>query len=497
MRGMGKTLRAVSVIILLQIFFACGQEQSGTGQNQAGQEQVFDNDASFAAVPLDTVIDSYPPNPSDSTTADFTFSCNKKRCSFRCKIDKKDWKKCSSPKTYTSLAEGAHTFKVKAKNLKNNSWDKTPARYSWTIIGGGWIASSVSAGAWHTCALTSGGGVKCWGNNDFGQLGNGTTTDSNVPVNVSGLASGISATSAGGVHTCALTSSGAVKCWGYNAAGQLGDGTTTNRKVPVDVSGLASGVSAISAGGGHHTCALTSSGAVKCWGYNDDGQLGNGTNTDSNVPVDVSGLSSGGSAISAGGLHTCALTSSGAVKCWGYNYYGQLGNGTNSKSNVPVDVSSLSSGVSAISVGDSHACALTTGGGVKCWGYNDDGQLGNGTNSKSNVPVDVSGLSSGVSAISDGVGRHICALSSTDAVKCWGYNYYGQIGNGTTIDSNVPVDVLGLSSGIDEISAGMGHTCALTSSGAVKCWGNNDYGQLGDGTTTDSNVPVDVIGFGP
>ncbi len=158
--------------------------------------------------------------------------------------------------------------------------------------------------------------------------------------------------------------------------------------MPVDVSGLGSGVRAIAAGG--HSCALTSAGGVKCWGSNFAGQLGNGTNTDSNVPVDVSGLGSGISAIAAGGNHSCALTSAGAVKCWGFNIFGQLGDGTSTDSNVPVDVSDLGSGISAIAAGGIHSCALTSAGGAKCWGNNSGGQLGDGSSQPfSTVPVDV------------------------------------------------------------------------------------------------------------
>jgi len=357
-------------------------------------------------------------------------------------------------------------------------------------------ASAISAGEYHTCALTSSGSVKCWGKNNEGQLGNGNTADSNVPVNVSGLSSGVSAISARYRHTCGLLTSGGLKCWGRNNYGQLGNGNTADSNVPVNVSGLSSGVSAISAGY-VHTCALTSGGGVKCWGKNDYGLLGNGTTTDSYVPVDVSGLSSGVSAISADGNHTCALLTSGGVKCWGNNAVGQLGNGRNTNSNVPVDVSGLSSGVSAISAGGGHTCALLTSGGVKCWGYNYYGELGNGNNNNSNVPVDVSGLSSGVSAISAG-GGHTCALLTSGGVKCWGYNGEGQLGNGIYYtNSNVPVDVSGLSSGVSAISAGEYHTCALLTSGAVKCWGDNERGQLGNGNNNYSNVPVDVLGFGP
>jgi len=351
--------------------------------------------------------------------------------------------------------------------------------------------AAIAAGYVHTCALTGGGGVKCWGSNWNGELGDGTTIDRHTPVDVSGLASGVSAIAAGGNHTCALTGGGGVKCWGRNDYGQLGDGTTTDRYTPVNVSGLASGVSAIAAGS-NHTCALTAGGGVKCWGNNWDGQLGDGTTIERHAPVNVSGLASGVNAIASGKDHTCALTAGGGVKCWGYNSNGQLGDGTTIDRLTPVGVSGLASGVSAIAAGGHHTCARTTGGGVKCWGYNSNGQLGDGTNIDRYTPVDVSGLASGVSAIAAGQ-SHTCARTVGGGVKCWGNNFQGQLGDGTTIDRHTPVDVSGLASGVSAIAAGEIHTCARTTGGGVKCWGSNGYGQLGDGTTTDRHAPVDVV----
>ena len=352
----------------------------------------------------------------------------------------------------------------------------------------------LSAGGFHNCLITSTADTKCWGRNNYGQLGDGTNTDSNVPVDVSGLSSDLKGISSGINHACVITSEGAVKCWGYNRYGQLGDGTNADSNVPVDVSGLSEGIKAISASDKAHTCAITSERAVKCWGYNKYGQLGDGSTVDSNVPVDVSGLSSGMATVSTGSYHTCAIDLYGGVKCWGDNRYGQLGDGTNNNSTTPVEVSDLASGAVAISAGGGHTCALTPEGAVKCWGDNYYGQLGDGTNTNRNIPVSVSGLSSGVSAISSGQ-WHTCALTSEGAVKCWGKNDAGQLGDGTWEDSNIPVDVFGLSSGGIVISAGGTHTCAFISEAGLKCWGDDYYGQLGNGENNGSNVPVSVVGF--
>ena len=248
---------------------------------------------------------------------------------------------------------------------------------------------AIATGAYHTCALTAVGGVKCWGDNFAGDLGDGTTTISTTtPVDVLGLAKGVTAIAAGQAHTCAVTSAGGVKCWGWNDSGQLGNGTTTDSSVPVDVTGLGSRVTAV-ATGMWHTCALTVEGGVKCWGHNEYGVLGNGTTTDSLIPVDVSGLTSGVTAIAAGFLHTCAETTAGGVKCWGDNDYGALGDGTTTDSLIPVDVVGLASGVASVVAGDVHTCVLTAAGGVKCWGRIVEGPEGTALATDSNVPVDV------------------------------------------------------------------------------------------------------------
>ena len=295
-------------------------------------------------------------------------------------------------------------------------------------------AIQIAAGLYHSCAVVGGGAVKCWGSNGSGQLGNGTNNASNVPVGVLGL-SGATQIAAGDAHTCALVSGGAVKCWGSNM-GQLGNGTNKDSRVPVGVVGV-SGATQVSAGA-FHSCAVVSGGAVKCWGYNYKGQLGNGTTTDSSVPVAVSGIS-GATQIEAGWGHSCAVLSGGAERCWGKNRYGQFGDGTNNDSSVPVDVVGLS-GETQITAGDSHTCAVVAGGVAKCWGINEYGWLGDGTRNDSSVPVDVVGVS-GATQITASV-RHTCALVGGGAVKCWGSNSDGQLGNGRPFGWDVPDDVL-------------------------------------------------------
>jgi alpha-tubulin suppressor-like RCC1 family protein len=347
----------------------------------------------------------------------------------------------------------------------------------------------LSAGASHTCAVTPQKGLKCWGRNNFGQLGDGSLTNRLIPTNVYGLA-GMRSVSGGGGHTCALAATGKVKCWGYNEWGELGDGTTAERLTPVNVAGLAGEMIAVLAGG--HGCALDASGGLKCWGRNNYGQLGDGTTIERHTPVEVIGLGSGVRSVSGGGTNSCAVSSAGGLKCWGYNFNGQLGDGTTVDKLAPVDVSGMSSGISAVSVGLAYACALTEAGGVKCWGYNYLGELGDGTSVSSNVPVEVSGLGSGVVAISAGNG-HTCAVTSSGGVKCWGFNYYGELGDGSTANRYVPVNVSGLSSGVTAVSTGGGHTCALTDANSIKCWGYNKFGQLGDGTANNRKFPVNVV----
>jgi alpha-tubulin suppressor-like RCC1 family protein len=349
---------------------------------------------------------------------------------------------------------------------------------------------SISAGFEHTCGVVTNHTVRCWGANDVGQLGNGSTTRSAIPVAVSGLV-GVKAVSTGTSESCALLTGGTVKCWGFNWYGGLGDGSRTQSTTPVAVSGLV-GVKAVSTGN-LFSCALLTGGTVTCWGNNNSGQLGNGqNNTFSTAPVAVSGLV-GVTAIEASSAgYTCARLTAGTVKCWGANDFGELGNQSPVDVLTPTTVSGLA-GVTAITARQGHqTCARLTAGTAKCWGANDVGQLGNGTTIDSITPVAVSGLV-GVTAISAGQ-RHTCAFLAGGTAYCWGYNFRGQLGDGTTTDSTTPVAVSGLL-GVTAISAGAEHTCALVTGGKAYCWGNNFEGDLGDGTRQNRSTPVAVSPF--
>lgn len=351
----------------------------------------------------------------------------------------------------------------------------------------------VVGGLSHTCALTTTGGVKCWGDNWEGKLGDGSVVNSYTPVDVVGLTSGVTNISSSHKHTCALTESGGMKCWGRNWHGELGDGSTAYRVTPVDVQGLTSGVKGIAVGG-FHTCALLNDGSMKCWGANWHGQLGDDTKEEKHLPVDVVGLAGPVKAISAGKYHTCALLESGAVQCWGYNLFGQLGNNSQIDRPVPQDVYWLSANVQAITAGENHSCALTTSGIVMCWGNNADGQLGNGSTEISLIPIVTAGLEAGNQAIQAGM-RFTCVITAYQTVKCWGENWAGQLGNGTQIGQLTPVDVVDLSYGANWLGAGDSHTCAVQTTQGLVCWGSNGFGQLGNGESALRLQPVSVFGL--
>ncbi len=368
-------------------------------------------------------------------------------------------------------------------------------------------AARVSVAIYSACALTIAGGVECWGNNAQGQLGNGTTTSSSVPVAVTGLTSAVSAVAAGGDIACALNAGGGLQCWGDNTFDELGNADATSASgcsdsvcstVPAQVTGLTSGVTAVAVGGFYFVCAVVN-GGVQCWGSNSAGQLGARDNPMGAVPSPVVGLTSGFTAVAAGYNFACALSASGGVQCWGDNTYGELGNGGTASSSTPVQVTGLTSGVTAIAAASSAACALTAGGGVQCWGAYPVAPHGSGTPTTcagttlcSTVPVQVSGLTSGVTAISAG-GDVACAITG-GAAQCWGDDSSLQLETNSS-GGPVPAPLTGLPSDVTAVAIGADSACAVAGSGSLECWGTNAHGELGNGTTAESVIPVAVTGL--
>ncbi|WP_018217756.1 RCC1 domain-containing protein [Salinispora vitiensis] len=362
-----------------------------------------------------------------------------------------------------------------------------------TQVTGGWPALAQQQPAASSAMSET---VLAWGGNGQGELGDGTTTDSSVPVEAELPANTtITAIAAGNGHSLALTSDGAVLAWGENLSGELGDGTNTNRNTPVEVNLPPNTTVTAIAAGHNHSLALTSTGTALAWGYNFFGQLGDGTTTNRNTPVEVD-LPTGTTitAISAGAVHSLAITTAGTALAWGGNYSGQLGDGTTDDRNTPVEVDlPTGTSITSIAAGGVHSLAATSAGTAFAWGSNTYGELGDGTNTDRTVPVAVSLPANTTVTTITASAIHSLAMTSAGTALAWGYNYYGQLGDGTTDNSNTPVNVnLPTGTTLTTITAGGGHSLAMTSTGTALAWGGNYSGQLGDGTTNQSNTPVNV-----
>lgn len=544
---------------------------------------------------LETTIVSMPENPTSERSARFEFICNKMKCTFKCRHNYGNWEDCESPHTYNDLPEGAHVFEVYATDADGNI-DISPAVYKWfigfdntpphfkgireilslsdtevmlfwepaeddksslseieydvcvsdnkgdcltnfiptyTIQGNifnfmvsnlmpskiyyfvararDWAGNvstnmielkrellskvvAISTGGFHTCVLLKNQTIKCWGDNYYGQLGNGTNRGSVIPVEVRGIDSAVSI-SAGEYHTCAVLDNHKIKCWGKNDDGQLGNGTSNASNVPTEVVGIDSAVSVSTNSGysGSHTCALLLDKSIWCWGWNGKGQLGNEMSKISYYPIKVTTIKKAKS-VSVGGEFTCAILEDKTVWCWGLNSEGQLGDGSTSNSSVPVRVRNINLAKS-ISTGYSHSCVLLEDDSVECWGNNYFGQLGNNYFGNSNIPVRAT-LFSKAKSVSAGT-YHTCAVLLNGNVVCNGNNSYGQLGNGYAyyISSVHKVNVLNIKDAIT-VSCGLYHTCALLKDSTVRCWGKSGEGQLGNGAFANmSNIPLKVVGI--
>ncbi|WP_344925986.1 S8 family serine peptidase [Streptosporangium carneum] len=350
---------------------------------------------------------------------------------------------------------------------------------------------TVAAGDDHSLLVAGGtslGQVWAWGDNSQGQLGNGSTTPKKVPVQVTGLTN-VTAVSAGKGYSVALKSDGTVWAWGDNSQGQLGNGSTIDSATPVQVAGIFNAVG-VSAGAGH-ALAVLSDGTVRAWGDNSQRQLGYGT-SDSAIAITVPGLTGvagGAGTVAAGGTHSVVVLSNGTVKAWGDNAQGQLGDGTTVDRTTPVALPGLT-GVKQISSRADHVLALLNGGTVKAWGDNSQGQLGDGTTVDRTSPVAVSGLSNAYVVSAGSLHSAAIALppsSSLLTVHTWGDNAQGQLGNGTTTDSTTPIVT---SASNETVSAGLAHTFGKAGQWLYS-WGANGSGQLGDGTTVSRTFPYE------
>lgn len=351
----------------------------------------------------------------------------------------------------------------------------------------------IEAGGAFTCALIADGTVRCWGDNGYYQLGLTAPSSPSAKDPVTGITDAV-ALSSGSAHSCAVLASGRAMCWGRNENGQLGRGTISFRSsVATDVTGITNAVG-VTAGDDDHSCVLLVDATAQCWGLNSDGRLGAGPAAASQVTVPVPVLGATNlTQLTAGTVSTCARDEQGAAWCWGGNSKGALGTGTAADSNVPVQVSALGTAVQTIGAG-SQVCAQLVGGATRCWGDNSHGQLGNGgPGNPAPLPLAVQAVPAGTASLAAG-GRHTCVLAAGGIPWCWGDNTYGQLGDGTTETRSGPVAVVGVNGAV-RVAVGVSHTCAVLAAGTVRCWGRNLDGVLGDGTTTNSSTPVSVLGL--
>ncbi len=482
MKGKGIWFFALGLAFLVM---ACGEEPSNSPGGNPTQAPVDKLD--YQALFLTTTIKSGPPLDSNTTTATFKFSCGKgKKCAYKCSLDSSAWKKCKSPKTYTKLAEGDHVFQVQARTRSGKS--SLPASYSWTVFIP-W--GQVVAGSGHSCGILTDHTLWCWGANADGQIGDGTTANGFSPIQV-GADTNWAQVAGGDSYSCATKTDHTLWCWGGNAKGQLGDGTSVSLPAPAQV-GVGTNWGQVSAGA-DYTCAGKNNGTVWCWGDNWSGQLGLGKKAGRTIysPAQVGGETNWGQ-VSAGADHTCATKTDSSLWCWGDNGSGQLGLGKRAGRTIysPAQVGGETNW-GQVSAGADHTCATKTDNSLWCWGKNWSGQLGLGRKAGRKIysPTQVGGETNWgkVSAGTD----YTCATKTDNSLWCWGANASGQLGDGTSVNRYSPTQV-GAGTNWGKVSAGTDHTCASKNNGTVWCWGDNASGQLGDGTSVNWSSPTQVI----
>jgi len=500
-RGIPRTIADTSTFTKLSVGYdsACGITAAGVlkcwGDNTAGA--LGDGTSTFRSTPI--VIDS-------GTSYSFISISGMGSCG----ITTAGVLKCWGSNSYGQVGDGTTTTRT------------TPV-----VIDSGTSYISVAQSGSTTCGVTSAGELKCWGYNLYGQVGDGTTTNRTTPTVID---SGVSYTSHiifGSAHACGITSSGVLKCWGSNSSYQLGDGTTTNRLTPtlIDSGVTYSEVSAsmtnscgittagiLKCWGGanfgstattptvfdagilyskitttswYATCGITTAGVLKCWG--EGSYIGNSSLIASTAPVAID-TSTSYAQVGNKDAFTCGLTTSGQIKCWGDDINYSLGDGLRGYYSTPTTITTDYK-LASVSNSDEFNCFISTAGRLRCWGVNDYGQIGIGSSALSiDSPSEVDS-SLTYSKVSTGR-RFSCAITTGQKLKCWGYNLYGQLGDGTNTARTVPVEI-DASNSYDHIELSNRYmACGLTTSGVLKCWGQNDYGQLGDGTTTNRTTPT-------
>ncbi len=381
--------------------------------------------------------------------------------------------------------------------------------------GGGSAVAKIALGGWHTCAIKEDGSLWCWGDNSHGQLGVGMTCSA-PPNQLCGIASPVEVTALGHAvrdvalgwdgPTCAVKTDGSLWCWGDNSHGQLGDGTTESRSSPVKVAAL--GGSAVKVAiGSEHCCALRTDGSVWCWGRNDYGQLGDGTAGEKHSPAALTALGSDVVDLVGGGSDSCARKKDGSLWCWGNSVSAKLALGAACPGDAcvksPVEVTAFGKDLVELALGGTHGCARKKDGSLWCLGWNYWGQLGDGTVVDESSPVAVSDLAGGIVRMALGP-YNTCAGKADGTLLCWGSNESEQLGTPVKINchdnglfapcSTKPLAVAGIA-GVVEVALGDGHACARSADGSLSCWGDNTAGELGDGSTADRATPTAVLNF--
>ncbi len=412
-----------------------------------------------------------------------------------------------STSTWTSVALGdGHTCGIKSdstlwcwgKNTNGQVGDGTTVdKNTPTEVSGGGAWTSVAVSPYYSvCGIKSDSSLWCWGKNNFGQLGDGTTADKNVPTVVTGTWKSISIT---GEHSCGIKSDNTLWCWGNNQYGRLGDGTATNRSSPVNISVGLTWEKVYAAG--YNTCGIRSGGTLVCWGDGPYSENGNNVYADQYSPVGVNG---GGTwkDVSLTGGHVCAIKSDDTVWCWGDDGYGQVGNNA-ALAGQPIPTAISTGGawsqiqtfwgwwtsLSGSNAEGSHSCALKSDGTIWCWGRNNYGQLGNNTTSNKAIPTTLNG--GGTWSKMSTMSTHACGIKSDSTLWCWGKNAAGEVGDATTVTKTVPT-AIGTDSWTSVVVGPANHTCAIQSDNSLWCWGENTNGQVGDGTTANKTSPVKI-----